>query len=77
MKVLRYCTVNDRPIKFVETPDGGEDVLAYDWKTGGFVIDRSYGPRAVDPDVDVYDMEKDEFEQYVEALKKQGHPAVR
>jgi hypothetical protein len=38
----RFFTVNDRPIKLVQTADGGVDALAFDWKTGGFVPAREY-----------------------------------
>jgi hypothetical protein len=37
-----FYTVNDRPVKLVETTDGGVDALAFDWNTGGFVPERRY-----------------------------------
>jgi len=37
MDVPRYFIVGERPVKFVATADGGMDVVALDFKTGGFV----------------------------------------
>lgn len=37
-----FYTVNDRPVKLVQTADGGVDALAFDCNTGGFVPERRY-----------------------------------
>lgn len=42
--------VNDRPVKIVETPDGGADCIVLDWTSGSFVIDRSYFSRTLPGD---------------------------
>lgn len=69
-----YAIVGSRPVKAVETPDGGVDVLAYDWETGEFVRNLDYledlllGRR---PEVEYVD--KEEFERYVNELRT-GNP---
>jgi hypothetical protein len=42
MKLPIYCIVGLRPVKAVRTPEGGLDVLAYDWKTGRFEREMRY-----------------------------------
>jgi len=65
-----YGIVGDRPVKAVDTPDGGMDVLAFDWKTGEFVRDMSYTHTLVHPlDEDVDFVDEAEFEWRVHALR--------
>ena len=34
--------MNDRPVALVQTADGGEDCLVFDWATGELTPDRAY-----------------------------------
>jgi hypothetical protein len=45
--------VSARPVKALPTPEGGMDVLAFDWETGEFKRDMSYVERIALPDVEV------------------------
>lgn len=66
-----YCLVGDRPVKAVATPEGGMDVLAFDWKTGEFVRDMSYTHTVVHPlDEDVDFVDEKTFEAHVEAERE-------
>jgi len=50
--------VADRPAKAVDTPDGGMDVLTFDWETGDFGRDMSNSgtlAHPLDEDVDFGD----------------------
>lgn len=58
-----------RPVKAVATPDGGMDVLAYDWTTGELRRDLSYVERIVMPDVEVEIVDEAAFERAVSALR--------
>ncbi|MGC4120068.1 MAG: hypothetical protein QM765_36910 [Myxococcales bacterium] len=42
-----YFIVGERPVKFVRTPEGGMEVLAFDWGTGEFVREMSYLSRCL------------------------------
>lgn len=58
MKLPRYFLVGDRPVKAVATPEGGLDLLAWEWKTGAFVREMWYLTRVMmgtDPEVDEID----------------------
>ena len=69
MDLPRYCIVGKRPVKLVETPDGGMDCLAYDWSTGAFVRNMDYLTRATLPDEEVDVVTPDEFDEAVAALR--------
>ena len=65
----RFAIVGSRPVKAVETPNGGTDVLAYDWNSGGFVRDMEYLTRIFMPDGEVEIVSEAQFEQTLEALR--------
>ena len=65
-----FYLVNDRPVKLVGTPDGGLDVLAYDWATGGFTRDMTYLSRVSQPGADVDQLTEQQFEDHVRQLKE-------
>lgn len=66
-----YYAVNDRPVKLVETTDGGLDALAFDWKTGGFVPDRSYFSAISEHGFkDVDQLSAEQFEALVSSLRQ-------
>lgn len=69
MDLPRYCIVGARPVKAIETEDGGMDVLAYDWSTGEFTRDMGYLTRVSLPDEEVEIVSPDEFEAYVAKLR--------
>lgn len=57
MKTPQYFIVGDRPVKFVETKDGGLDCQVYQWESGEFSIDMSYLIRCTqgEGDIDQFD----------------------
>jgi hypothetical protein len=65
-----YYAVNDRPVKIVELPDGGADALAFDWETGGFVVDRSYFRRTTEHGKDIDQLTEQTFTALVNALRE-------
>ncbi|MBX3187552.1 MAG: hypothetical protein KF819_11080 [Labilithrix sp.] len=69
MDLPRYCIVGARPVKAIRTPDGGMDVLAYDWKTGELRRDMTYLDRVITPDVEVDIVSEAEFERRVAELR--------
>jgi hypothetical protein len=66
----RYAIVGARPVKAVQTEDGGMTILALDWKTGEFVRDLDYTPRVLLPDEEVDVVSADEFEAYVDRIRQ-------
>lgn len=61
-----YYAVNDRPVKIVETADGGSDCLVFDFATGGFVPDRGYFSQVTPGSGrDVDQLTEEEFERLV------------
>jgi hypothetical protein len=69
MDLPRYCVVGARPVKAIETEDGGMDVLAYDWSTGEFAREMGYLTRVSLPDEEVEIVSPDEFDAYVAKLR--------
>lgn len=66
-----YYAVNDRPVKLIKTADGRLDALVFDWKTGGFVPDRSYfSAISEDGYKDVDQLTEQQFESMVSALRE-------
>jgi hypothetical protein len=65
-----YYAVNDRPVKFVELPTGGVDVLVYDFKTGELVSDMSYFSRVFDHGKDIDKLDAEAFEALVDELRR-------
>jgi len=71
MDLPAYYLVGARLVKMVPTPDGGMDVLAYDWDTGEFRRDMTYTSRVMGPDVEVEVLTERDFEQRVAELQSQ------
>lgn len=66
----RYCIAGARPVKAVRTPEGGIDVLAYDWATGELTRDLDYLEHVLAPaDHDVEFVSEAEFEAEVRRLR--------
>lgn len=71
MKLPLYCIVGDRPVKAIETEDGGMDVLAYDWDTGEFKRAMQYLSKITIGDGEIDYVSESEFEQYVEQMRQE------
>ena len=57
-----------RPVKFIPTPDGGMDVLAFDWKLGEFKRDLSYLSDFFKHSPESEEFTEEEFDLYVKKL---------
>jgi len=71
MDLPRYYIVGRRPVKVIETEDGGMAIYALSWKTGEFVLDMWYSAeldKAGNDDVE--DVSDGEFTRKVEELRK-------
>jgi len=67
----RYCIVGERPVKAIETEDGGMDVQGYDWKTGDFVRAMNHLTDVMMPDGEVEVVTEAVFEAHVQRLRAQ------
>ncbi len=65
-----YYTVNDRPVKMVETPDGGLDVLALNMRTGEFERAMDYLSKCLGHVGDVDVLSEAEFHERVENIRR-------
>ena len=72
MDLPRYCIVGRRPVKLVETSDGGMDCLAYDWDTGELVRNMDYLTRACLPDDEVDVVSVEQFDAQLARLRAEG-----
>lgn len=63
-----YYTVNDLPVKMIETEQGGMDVLVLNLKTGNFERDLRYLSRCFDPSADVDELTEESFYAWVRML---------
>lgn len=66
---VRYYLVNDRPVKFVPTHDGGMDVLALNMRTGEFQREMEYLSKVTDPFADVDTVKENEFAERVAEVR--------
>lgn len=70
MELPIYAIVGDRPVKAIATPEGGMDVLSFNWEIGEFERDIKYTTTLVSPmDEDVEFVDEETFNQKVEELK--------
>jgi hypothetical protein len=69
MDLPQYHIVFTRPVKLLETEDGGMNVLKFDWKTGGFIYGMNLLSEIFFGHGDVEQVTEDEFIQYVEKLR--------
>lgn len=72
MELPRYCIVGLRPVKLVETNDGGMDCLAYDWDSGELVRNMDYLSRACLPDDEVEVVGVEQFDAHLARLRARG-----
>lgn len=68
----KYYLVDERPVKMVETEDGGLGAYALNWKTGEFVLAMKYLAEIykIERD-DVERVSEEEFNRKVEELRKE------
>ena len=71
MKLPSYYIVGECPVKAIATPDGGMDVLAYDWRTGEVVRNMSFVAKIGFGEGDVEVVSAEEFDRRVEELRAQ------
>ncbi len=69
MDLPRYCIVGARPVKAIETEDGGMDILAYDWSTGEFARHMEFLTRVCLPDEEVEVVSQEQFDAQVAELR--------
>lgn len=67
-KLPLYMIFGRRPVKFIPTSDGGMDVLAFDWKSGGFKRDLSYLSKVFKHSPEAEEVNEEEFDLYVKEL---------
>lgn len=65
----KFYAVNDRPVRFVPTADGGMDIQALNMRTGEFERAMQYLTKVVDPFADVDELDEAEFEQRVAEIR--------
>jgi hypothetical protein len=70
MTMPRFFTVNDRPVKIVEQPDGSADVMVLDMRTGEWERDPSYLDFYFEGGRDVDLLTEAEFTATVAAIRK-------
>jgi hypothetical protein len=66
-----FYAVNDRPVKFVETPSGGLTVLVYDFATGELERNMDYLDRPFEPGADVDQLNEEQFDELVAKLRSE------
>ena len=71
MDLPRYCIVGARPVKLVQTDDGGMTCMAFDWDTGEVERDMTMLARALLPDGEVDIVTEEEFDQAVSRLREE------
>lgn len=71
MDLPRYCIIGARPVKLVETDDGGMSCLAFDWETGELERDMSMLTRACLPDGEVDIVTEEQFDEAVSRLRRE------
>lgn len=65
-----FYAVNDRPVKFAETADGGMTVLVYDFESGELVPDMDYLSAPFRPGADVDELTEAQFEALLTQLRR-------
>ena len=68
----RYFIIGLRPVKAFKTPDGGLDIVAYQWGTGELEREMLFGTQIFMGGSDVEEVSAAEFDAAVEALRKEG-----
>lgn len=78
LELPRYFAYNDRPIKFVATPEGGMDVLALNLRTGQLETNRDYlwvyTGKLSKPFADIDELDEAAFNRLVEMHRNNPPP---
>ncbi len=69
MDLPLYCIIGDRPVKAIETENGGMDVVALNWKSGTFEREMKYLDRILSGDVEVEVVDKKDFISKVDEIR--------
>jgi len=67
-----YCIVGARPVKAIKLPDGGVDILGWDWDKKDFVRDMGMLTRVMMPEGETEMVTEAQFESYVAKLREKG-----
>ncbi len=67
-KLPLFMIFGRRPVKFIPTPDGGIDILAFDWESGDFKRDLSYLSKFFKHSPESEEVTEEEFDLYVKKL---------
>jgi hypothetical protein len=69
MDLPLYCIIGDRPVKAIETENGGIEVVALHWKSGNFEREMKYLDRILSGDVEVEVVDKKDFISKVDEIR--------
>jgi hypothetical protein len=69
MELPLYCIIGERPVKAIQTEDGGLDVKALNWETGKFERDMKLLDRIYSDDTEVSIVDKAEFDRKVAEIR--------
>jgi hypothetical protein len=69
MDLPLYCIIGDRPVKAIETENGGMEVVALNWKSGNFEREMKYLDRILSGDVEVEVVDKKDFISKVDEIR--------
>ncbi|MBN1803406.1 MAG: hypothetical protein JW891_17985 [Candidatus Lokiarchaeota archaeon] len=64
----RFFIFGRRPVKFIGTPDGGMDVLVFDWESGGFKRDLNYLSKYFEHSPEIEEVSEEHFIAFVKHL---------
>lgn len=67
-KLPLFIIFGRRPVKFINTKEGGLDILAFDWNSGEFKRDLSYLSKLFTYSPEMEELNKKEFDLYVKRL---------
>ncbi|MFX0018908.1 MAG: hypothetical protein ACFFAK_06200 [Promethearchaeota archaeon] len=70
-KLPLFMIFGRRPVKFISTPEGGMDILAFDWESGEFERDLSYLSKLFKYSPECDEVTEEEFDMYVKKLISQ------
>lgn len=67
-KLPFFMIFGRRPVKFIPTPDGGMDILAFDWESGEFKRELSYLSKLFKQSPESEEVTEEELNLYVKKL---------
>ena len=67
-----FVVIGARPVKAIETNDGGLAIYSFNWQTGNFELDMSYLNRLYGGQEDEFqELDENDFNAYVQKLKQE------